>query len=264
VANVRLAANLSFTSGLVDTISSSPAAQAGLPADNLLNRDRYKTCRITPSSNSATLTCTLLADQSVGVVGLFGLNLTASATGRCRLLDASDTELWDSTTADLYPAGAGHTLPQANRGVIWWADQNYLTVRKIEITLTDTASYFDLARLAFGAVWSPVYNPGYSSIGWGWKNTAEYYRTQGGTGRASPRDAYRSMQWQLLHLSENDRNTLALYLQQAGQSMIISQHPEDGGQLEADNQMLCHLIDSQDLIPIYADAWGMSANFEEI
>jgi hypothetical protein len=263
MSNVKLAANIAFTDGIVNAMVVVQGTEADLPASNLITRDRYKICRATPSGGSADVFAVLEDDQSIGAIGIFGLNLTSSATARCQLIDSGDNVVWDSGTAAIFPAGAGYTLPKASRSAVWWADQNY-TVAQIKITLTDTETYFDLARVAFGAAWSPDFNPGYENLMWSWKGTADYTRTQGGTGRAATTDAWRRVQWSLQHLTELQRNQIALYLQQAGQSMLLSQHPGEGGQLEYDNQMLCYLVDQQDLIPVYPGAWAANLIFEEI
>lgn len=260
--NVILAANISFSDDIVNAVVTLPGPVDGLPATNLINRDRYKICRVIPSGGEIDIYVVLEESQSVGAIGVFGLNLSSAATAQCRLISGS-SEIWDSGVASIYPSGAGFTLPKMNRSLIWWADENY-TIDQIWITLTDTEDYFDISRIAFGAKWSPEFNPEYEGVQWSWRNTAEYYRTQGSTGRASPRDAYRRVRWQMQHLSELQRNQLALYLQQAGQSMMISQHPGIGGQLEYENQMLCHLVDTQDLIPVYASAWATALTFEEV
>lgn len=261
--NVKLAANISFTDDIVNAMVVQQGYEDGMPPENLIKRDRYKICRATPNGGTINVFAVLETDQLIGAVGIFGLNLTSSATAQCELIDSGDTVVWDSSEAEIWPAGAGYTLPLKSRGAVWWADQNY-TVAQIKITLNDSAEYFDMSRVAFGAQWSPTFNPDYESLQWSWQNTAEYTRTQGGTGRAATADAWRRMRWGFQHLTELQRNQLALYLQQAGNSMLISQHPGEGGQLEYDNQMLCHLIDWQDLIPTYPEAWSTMLTFEEI
>jgi hypothetical protein len=207
------------------------------------------------TGTTVTYTLTWTAGTTIGAVALPATNLTATATLRARLYDATSagTQLADTGTITACP---GLNLDQwAWSGVLnvnafayggaskasAWFGSNVAGVKRLEILLTDTsnpAGYIDCARIVAGPWWSPQWNADYGCTLLVADNTTNS-RTDAGDLLSDRAPMHEEMSLRLPWLPEADRATLQQILRANGvwKPVFLSLFPGAGTTAEQDHMV---------------------------
>lgn len=188
------------------TLATVTEEQGTRIVDNLKTQesDDFWRFPVTGGSTSATVTATLAANQTVGVVTVQfpretypgvsedAPNFAATDTIRVRLLDASDVELADSTALESDVVAGYMTW-------FWKPDAAVASVRKVEVTFDATsrvsAGFCDVGMIGAWSIMEP--NVGFSYPGgYGWRQNNESARTT--TGRLYTARFEPSRRWSLI------------------------------------------------------------------
>lgn len=172
------------------TLETAVEEQGTRVVANLKTReaDDFWRFPVADGSSTATVTATFAADQTIGVVttqfprGTYtgvsesSPNFASGDTIRYRLLDASDNELADSTTA-ASGVVAGYMTHY------WKPDNAVASVRKVEATYNALsrvdAAFCDVGMLGAWSIIEPSVGLSYPG-GFGWRHNTENQRTTTG------------------------------------------------------------------------------------
>lgn len=237
---MKLITNISFLTGIIASVISSPVAATTLPCANLLTGMRHKLCRIVPSGNTLTITITLSAETVIDAIGIGGFNLTSAATCRCLIKNVATTTVYDSGTVAVYGHVSQSLLPWFSRTRFWFPPAS-VSAKKIEITIGTADLSVDISHFVFGTDTMPSVNPDWGSS-WNWVDTSIQQRTAGGSLLANPNYGYRKAQIAWPVLPDSDWNKISSLLQSQGQSLMVSVMPGENSRREADMQMIGRLV----------------------
>ncbi len=206
------------------------------------------------TGTSVTYTLTWTGGVTLGAVALPATNLSAAATMRVRLYNATSggTLLLDTGTNTACPGlGAAPWTWTAtfnanafaygylSKAVSWFA--NTAGVKRAVIDLVDTtnaAGYIDCARLVAGPWWAPEWNAEYGVMTQVVDNSANARNDAGDliTDRAPMNE---EMTLKLPWLGEADRSQLVQMMRANGvwRPVFLSLFPADGGAAEQDHMI---------------------------
>ena len=233
--------------------SLTASTTAGSLVAALMQTD-YKGEAHRSTGTSVTYTLTWTAGTTLGAVALPATNLTAAATIRVRLYDATsagtlllDTgtitacpglnlDPWTVTTAlnvNQFAYGA------AAKAVAWFA--NTAAVKRAVIDLVDTgnaAGYIDCARIVAGPWWSPTWNAEYGATATVVDNTANT-RSDAGDLISDRAPMHQELTFRIPILPEADRAALLKAIRANGvwKPVFISLHPGNGTAAEQDHMI---------------------------
>lgn len=179
---------------------------AAAPAANVQHEHVARKWQTGASVKSAYLLFDLGASETCGLLGVFGANLSASATLRLRgsVTDATATGslAYDSGTIS---AGAVEGYGQALH-VFANTASRYWRLDLADATLDDN---LQVGRVFLGPKWSTTYNHSY---GWqvGWLDASQVVRSWGGQSYADRKPRRRVVEFRLDYLSEAEAFESAL------------------------------------------------------
>ena len=200
---------------------------ASLPASNLKDR-RIK--RVARSTNAATASTLFVADlgapSSLGVVAVFGNNLSVDATYRVTMSNSADmsSPVYTSAWIAWWPVAAvpfgsepwgdfdwsgrpvtAETIGYLPRVLIHLLPSAF-KARYVRVEISDAsnpAGYVELGRLFLGREWRPVVNMDWgASIGYESRSTAQ--EAYGGAEYFDKRQAFRVARFTLGHLTSDE------------------------------------------------------------
>ncbi len=192
------------------TLTAS-SEQASLPGSNVqqphLSRKWYTAVGV----KTAALTLDLLTSTSIGLLGVFGTNLTSSATYRLRGSNADPT----AVAGDLYDSGTVTASVTDGYGAVYKSN-NAVSARYWRLDLTDNtvADNLRIGRLFLGPKWTPSIGPslGLSVMAEDRSKIGESY---GGQSFPDVRPQSRVLQFELSFLSESEAYSNAFAMARA-------------------------------------------------
>lgn len=200
---------------------------------------------------TVTYTLTWAANQTVSAVVLPCTNLTATATIAVKLQSSSDnitfTDIPGATQTATTAAGstqiAQFASPTGNLfayGAVTktahWFSQPYTNVKRVIITLVDTAQsaagmpgFIDCSRIICGHYWSPQYNADRSGLVLTVSDTSTTTRNDAGDLISEQGFVYDQLQLNLGVMVDSDRDTLLGITRRRGvsQNILISVFPDN-------------------------------------
>lgn len=197
----------------------------------------------------------------IETVGLFGTNLSASATWRIKLgTTAGGTEVYDSGTVSALPLGASQ--PKQAIGVL---SQVY-TARHVEVLLNDSGNangFIEAGILWIGDGWRPDINISY---GWsqGYADESQTSRSRGGQTFVDVRSKYRFQEFALEFMTEAQVHTVMFDIDRTagvGKNIFFVPAPE-GAYLQA-QALLGRMSDLGAVTNPYYNVYGRRFRIEE-
>lgn len=194
-------------------------------------------------------TLTWTTPQTVSAVVLPCTNLTATATIAVQLLSSTDNVAYSNIVTQTATLAAASTrisefaAPTGNLfayGAVTktahWFDQAYNNVKRVIITLVDTAQanagmpgFIDCSRVICGHYWSPTYNASREGLVLTVSDTSTTSRNDAGDLIAEQGFVHDQLQLNLGVLTDTDRDTLLGITRRRGvsQNILVSVFPEN-------------------------------------
>lgn len=229
------------------TIIANTTAGTSYAASNMQNDFKSQFHRTT--GTTATYTLTWTTNQTISAVVLPCTNLTNTATIAVQLLSSSDnisysniitqtaTTAAPSTQIGQFIAPTGNLFAYgAVTKTAHWFTQAYTNVRKIIITLIDTAQsnpgmpgFIDCSRVICGDYWSPQYNASREGLVLTVSDTSTTTRNDAGDLISEQGFVYDQLQLNLGALTDSDRDILLGITRRRGvsQNILVSVFPEN-------------------------------------
>lgn len=231
MSNARfLYANAADLASLV----ASSQASASLAITNLQTDEKSEVWRSV--GTTADFTATFTADQTIGGVVLPWTNLSATATMRVRLYNASAVLLLDTGTNIACPGGNpslwGWTAAQLNSNSFGYGGGSYARawftqtagVRSFRVDLVDSSNaqgYLEVGRLVAGPYWQPVKNPDWDLVLHPGVDTSKHYRNDSGTLMTDPGTVHRKQQIPLSMWTNAERDIFWSIIASNGKSIPL-------------------------------------------
>jgi hypothetical protein len=225
------------------TLVASSEASASYAVANLQSDIKSSVWRSTGTTEYFTATWT--ADQPIGGVVLPFTYLSATATMRVRLYDASSTLLLDTGTNLAVPGGPpdlwGWTAAQLNSNSFGYGGGAYArawftqtSARSLRVDIVDTSNpqgYLEVGRLVAGPYWQMSKNPDYGLQWTPAVDTSKHYRTDGGNLATDVGTKHRKQVVPLTMLTVAERNTFwsIIYTNSLARPILFSLFPDESG-----------------------------------
>lgn len=210
------------------TLSVSSEVES-LPAANLVSQHRADRWR-TVGASDAWLQADFGAPVTIGIVALFGSNLTATGQWRVRLgSSAGAGDVHDSgVIAAGVQAGYGQALYLPDPAIT-----GVLSARHLRIDLSDAAvsidGYHEAGFAWAGPLWSPARNYSYGWAG-GWRDPSVITKSRGGQAWVDELPKFRTINLRFDWLTESEASDGFLELQRlAGVTKNIVAVPKPDG-----------------------------------
>lgn len=242
-------------------LSETPAAEASLPIENLLDVNRGKFTRWTGSPNPIVIKASRVSagDPAFYASG-FGFarhDFADDVTVRLRLYDQIDqlgSVVYDSTALTV-----ATTIPWGVfvAGVDTWGASFTLGIpaifslffpavayKSLQIDIVNpTATTVDIGRVYLGFAFVPSANFSYNSV-IEWVDDSKHNRTDGGGLRTETVPAYRRFEIPLDWMTDVDRERFSWLLERVtkGGDMLISLDPNATGRESLENTMVCKRV----------------------
>ena len=234
---------LSWINRLATAVLSTDSEVATLPLAEIVSphlSDKWQT----DGATSAYLAADFGAVVAIGVVGLFGTNLSASATWRIRLsaIAPGGGELLDTGVVSMgVVAGYGQAVHVLSSAV---------NARYLRIDLDDpdsTAGFLQVGAAWAGPLWQPARNFAYGAAA-GWRDDSVVSRSKGGQAYVDLRPRYRVAEVEFRFLTEAEAFEGAFEIDRlvglAGNLLLV---PDPGGPWQNRQALLGRLVDATEV-----------------
>lgn len=240
------------------TLTVSAAEEDGFPVQNTQNTIRDKTWRTTSNSSqsvtgvwaSAITLSHFSMWRHLNHAGSFRWQLYSDAAATAGLYDSAALSATCYSAAEPYTWSSGTNDPLKTKAPSWLWYSEIALVRAAKLTFSGTPSqaYWLASRIFCGRYMGLAVNPVYG-LQLGQQTLTERGRSQGGSLRTNEGESFRTLNFDLNDINENELASWMDIREYAGTSkdVVASVFPGDGTRLEALNMICGRMMNLNDI-----------------